>query len=128
MICLCGRLFTLLFFLRIRLPPRSTRTDTLVPYTTLFRSAVPNLAVYGAAKSGLISITKTSAVEYATRNIRVNAVCPGIIDTPPIQQARDAGMAFRKAIFVPMDRLGKPEEVADLVAWEWKSTSLTYRP
>src|SRR3546814_2056896 len=53
------------------------------------KHAVPNLAVYGAAKSGLISITKTSAVEYATRNIRVNAVCPGIIDTPPIQQARD---------------------------------------
>src|SRR3546814_6885385 len=81
------------------------------------KHSVPNLAVYGAAKSVLISITKTSAVEYATRNIRVNAVCPGIIDTPPIQQARDAGMDFRKAIFVPMDRLGKPEEVAELAAW-----------
>src|SRR3546814_16809530 len=80
------------------------------------KHAVPNLAVYGAAKSGLISITKTSAVEYATRTIRVNAVCPGIMASPPNQQARDAGMDFLKAILVSLDRLGKPKVVVKLAA------------
>src|SRR3546814_12642696 len=60
------------------------------------KHAVPNLAVYGAAKYGLISITKTSAVEYATRHIRVNVGGPGITATTPIPQARGNGMDFRK--------------------------------
>src|SRR3546814_7050989 len=59
------------FFLMIRRPPRSTRTDTLFPYTTLFRSA---------SKGALINLTKTLARAFAP-DIRINVVCPGFVAT-----------------------------------------------
>ena len=74
---------------------------------------------YVAAKHGATGLTKAAAVEYATSGIRVNAVCPGYIQTPlvqPIFQEND-GMEERVASRHPMGRLGEPEEIAQAVLW-----------
>jgi len=74
------------------------------------------MAAYTAAKHGVVGLTKNAALQYARRNIRVNAVCPGTILTPglaafgPEQQAEWADL-------IPMGRMGTPEEVADAVAY-----------
>jgi NAD(P)-dependent dehydrogenase (short-subunit alcohol dehydrogenase family) len=75
---------------------------------------------YVAAKHGLIGLTQTAALEYATRNIRVNAVCPGFIYTPLLEQAgMQVGSEMHKAIsdLHPMKRMGTSEEVAGAVIW-----------
>src|SRR5208337_3138527 len=77
--------------------------------------------IYHAAKHGVIGITKSAALEYATRGIRVNAVCPGMIRTPMFDQMIAAGQgeelnAMLRAL-VPMGRMGLPEEIADAVLW-----------
>ncbi len=69
---------------------------------------------YAAAKAGLIGATKSLALECASRGVTVNAVAPGIIDSPMIEQAFPPE---RIKALVPMQRAGKPEEVADLVAF-----------
>jgi NAD(P)-dependent dehydrogenase (short-subunit alcohol dehydrogenase family) len=76
---------------------------------------------YHAAKHGVIGFTKSAALEYATRGIRVNAVCPGMIQTPMSEKMIAEGQgeelnAMLKA-FVPMGRMGRPEEIADAVLW-----------
>lgn len=69
---------------------------------------------YAAAKAGLIGAVKSLAREVATRGITVNAVAPGVIASPAVDQAMDAA---RIAAIVPMKRAGRPEEVADLVGF-----------
>jgi NAD(P)-dependent dehydrogenase (short-subunit alcohol dehydrogenase family) len=76
---------------------------------------------YHAAKHGVIGFTKSAAMEYATYGIRVNDVCPGMMQTPMVDQMIAEGQgeelnAMLKA-YVPMGRLGRPEEVADVVLW-----------
>jgi NAD(P)-dependent dehydrogenase (short-subunit alcohol dehydrogenase family) len=79
----------------------------------------PGMGAYAAAKHGVVGLTKVAALEYATRGIRVNAVCPGVIDTPMVQR----GIARRPEIepfFLagePIGRFGQPEEVAETVTW-----------
>jgi NAD(P)-dependent dehydrogenase (short-subunit alcohol dehydrogenase family) len=76
---------------------------------------------YHAAKHGVIGFTKSAALEYATRGIRVNDVCPGMIQTPMSDKmiAEGQGPELDKMLqtFVPMKRLGKAEEIADAVLW-----------
>lgn len=74
----------------------------------------PGQANYAAAKAGVIGLTKSNAKEYASKNIRVNAVCPGYIATP---MTANLGEEFLKemAEHIPLGRLGKPEEVAGTV-------------
>lgn len=81
--------------------------------------ALPRAAAYNAAKHGVVGLTKTAAVDYGSRNIRVNAVCPGFIDTPMLQSNAGATeeMRDRLASVVPMHRVAGPAEVADVVAW-----------
>jgi NAD(P)-dependent dehydrogenase (short-subunit alcohol dehydrogenase family) len=67
----------------------------------------------------VIGLTRTAALEYATRGIRVNAVCPGTIDT---RMARDVVGGDEQALAellkeTPMGRIGKPEEIASAVLW-----------
>jgi NAD(P)-dependent dehydrogenase (short-subunit alcohol dehydrogenase family) len=74
---------------------------------------------YSASKHGVVGLTKTAAVEYAKIPIRVNAVCPGVTQTPMVE----AGVAQRprmREVFKnlhPMGRLGRPEEIGEAVAW-----------
>lgn len=75
------------------------------------------LGAYGAAKAAVINMTQTAAVEYADKGIRVNAVCPGVIDTPPIAAFAATGVDFGELVQIPMGRIGKPREVAELAAW-----------
>lgn len=77
-------------------------------------------ANYHAAKHGVLGLTKSAALEYAARNIRVNAVCPGLIWTPMADQmvASGQGEALEGMVkSIPMARHGRPEEIADAVLW-----------
>jgi 3-oxoacyl-[acyl-carrier protein] reductase len=71
---------------------------------------------YSASKAGVIGLTKSAAQEMAGRNIRVNAVAPGFIAT---RMTDELGEEARESILeeIPMDRFGKPEDVADAVAF-----------
>jgi NAD(P)-dependent dehydrogenase (short-subunit alcohol dehydrogenase family) len=65
----------------------------------------------------LINLTKTAAVEYARKGIRVNAICPGVVDTPMFDQVLAVGLKTREEAVAmhPIERLIEPEEVANLV-------------
>lgn len=81
---------------------------------------------YVAAKHGVLGLTKTAAIEYATRGIRVNAVCPGFIETPLLEQAgiiKGSEQYEAIAALHPMKRLGTPEEVAAMVVWLFSAAS-----
>jgi NAD(P)-dependent dehydrogenase (short-subunit alcohol dehydrogenase family) len=76
--------------------------------------------IYHAAKHGILGFTKSAALEYASRGIRINAICPGLIWTPMADQMVAAGQgealkAMEKS--VPMGRVGRPEEIANAVLW-----------
>ena len=73
-------------------------------------------SAYVASKHGVVGVTKTAALEYATDNIRVNAVCPGYIETPMTEETmRRRGPELMAQ--VPTGRLGKPEDIAEAVVW-----------
>jgi NAD(P)-dependent dehydrogenase (short-subunit alcohol dehydrogenase family) len=80
---------------------------------------VPMLSAYNASKHGVVGLTKTAALEYAQKNIRVNCVCPGVIDTPMVRRMVDSG-GMNEQEFVaaePVRRMGKPEEIGQGVVW-----------
>lgn len=77
---------------------------------------------YTATKHGVIGLTKVAAIENAKHGIRVNAVCPGFIETPMVMErgvkaGRDPAMYEELKRLHPMGRLGKPEEIGEAVAW-----------
>lgn len=78
-----------------------------------------NLPAYCASKGGVIQLTKTAALEYATRNIRVNAICPAVIMTEMVERITNHDPAVQEefAKLQPMERAGRPEEIADSVIW-----------
>jgi meso-butanediol dehydrogenase / (S,S)-butanediol dehydrogenase / diacetyl reductase len=83
---------------------------------------VRKMAAYSASKSGIISLTSSLALDHAPDNIRVNAVCPGAIETPMlatlIDEAADRQAAVQRMVDVhPLGRLGRPEEVASVIAF-----------
>ena len=78
-----------------------------------------NLPAYTASKHGAIGLTRTAALEYARQGLRINAVCPGVIDTPMVQRFTqgNAEALDQLASAEPVGRFGKPEEVGDAVIW-----------
>ncbi|MDF3887612.1 glucose 1-dehydrogenase [Cupriavidus basilensis] len=77
------------------------------------------IAAYHGTKHGVIGLTRSAALEYAARGIRVNAVCPGTIDTPMVSTMLERGMLAMDDLLrdLPMKRLGRAEEIADAVLW-----------
>jgi NAD(P)-dependent dehydrogenase (short-subunit alcohol dehydrogenase family) len=79
----------------------------------------PGISAYTASKHGVIGLTRTAALEYATKGIRVNAVCPGTIDTAFSRAVVDWDEQKFEALAQapPIGRAGKPEEIASVVLW-----------
>lgn len=77
----------------------------------------PNITAYCASKGGVVQLTKTAALEYATQNIRINCICPGIIWTPMLERFTGGDEETKKQFTAmePVGRMGKPEEVAQAV-------------
>ncbi len=76
-------------------------------------------AAYHATKHGVIGLTKSAGVEYAARGIRVNAVCPGVIDTPMFTDLLERSPEAMEGVKrdQPIERLGRPDEIAAAVLW-----------
>jgi 2-keto-3-deoxy-L-fuconate dehydrogenase len=83
---------------------------------------VPNRFAYGVSKAAVIGLTKSVAADYVTQGIRVNAICPGTVESPSLQERMRAQGDYdtARAAFIarqPMGRLGTPEEIADLALY-----------
>ena len=83
---------------------------------------VPNRLVYGASKAAVIGLTKALAADYTSKGIRVNAICPGTVETPSLYERMKAQGDFEKAkaSFIarqPMGRLAQADEIAGLVVY-----------
>jgi NAD(P)-dependent dehydrogenase (short-subunit alcohol dehydrogenase family) len=76
-------------------------------------------AAYAAAKHGVVGLTKSAALDYASQNIRINAVCPGIIATPMMDRFTGGTHEGEQRVITqePIGRMGKPEEIAATVVW-----------
>lgn len=79
----------------------------------------PGLPAYVASKHAIAGLTKTAALEYAKLNIRINAVCPGVIKTPMVDRltGKDKEVEKNYESMEPVGRMGQPEEVAEAVIW-----------
>ncbi|SDR51750.1 SDR family oxidoreductase [Paraburkholderia tuberum] len=88
---------------------------------------VPNRFAYGASKAAVVGLTKSVAADFVTRGVRCNAICPGTVSSPSLEQriaaqaqAQGASLDTVQAAFVarqPMGRIGKPEEIAALALY-----------
>ncbi len=76
----------------------------------------PNSSPYVASKHGVIGLTKTAAAEYSESGVRVNAICPGVIETPMVE-ASDQAMIEGITAATPIGRLGEPPEIGDAAVW-----------
>jgi NAD(P)-dependent dehydrogenase (short-subunit alcohol dehydrogenase family) len=76
-------------------------------------------AAYVAAKHGVVGLTRAAALDYASQNIRINAVCPGIINTPMMDRFTGGTPEGRQQVISqePIGRMGQPEEIANAVLW-----------
>lgn len=79
----------------------------------------PGRSAYSAAKHGILGLTKSAAIEYAPKGIRINAICPGTIDTPMVQNMIETSdLSAEEAIgLMPIGRLGEANEIADAVLY-----------
>lgn len=75
------------------------------------------LSAYNAAKHGVVGLTRNAALEFAPAGVRVNCICPGVIDTPLVARAFGSSEGIRETMhrFHPLGRMGKPEEIAPCV-------------
>lgn len=82
-------------------------------------AGLANLGAYTASKHGVVGLTKSSALEYAPMGIRINAICPGPVETPMVQKALADHPEHMDAVIreIPAGRLGRSEEIAGTVLW-----------
>jgi NAD(P)-dependent dehydrogenase (short-subunit alcohol dehydrogenase family) len=107
----------------------------LITSSVLARLGVANYSAYCTSKAGLLGLMRSWAVQYAPQNILVNAICPGWVDTTMAQQGLQSiadGIGISKQEFydmamqsVPLRRMSRPEEIADLVAYLLSQGSIT---
>ncbi|MFC3705192.1 SDR family oxidoreductase [Devosia honganensis] len=111
--------------IRAVLPQMLERRDgAIINMATVASSVkgVPNRAAYTISKAAVVGLTKSIAADYTSANIRVNAICPGTVDSPSLHerwQATGDFEAARKAFIArqPIGRIARPEEVADLAVY-----------
>lgn len=82
----------------------------------------PNRFIYGMSKAAILGMTKSAAVDYVTKGVRVNAICPGTVDSPSLHERLRATGDYQGALasFIarqPMGRIGRPEEIAALAVY-----------
>ncbi len=107
------------------LPGMLERGDgTIINMASIASSSkgVPNRCAYGTTKAAVIGLTKAVAADYVTRGIRCNAICPGTVESPSLEERMRAQGNYdeARAAFIarqPMGRLGTPEEIADLAVY-----------
>jgi 2-keto-3-deoxy-L-fuconate dehydrogenase len=85
-------------------------------------AAVPNRFVYSASKAAIVGITKSVATDYVKRGIRCNAICPGTIQSPSLEERLKATGNYEEskiafAVRQPVGRLGTPEEIAEFALY-----------
>jgi 2-keto-3-deoxy-L-fuconate dehydrogenase len=111
--------------IRAVLPQMLERRDgAIINMATVASSVkgVPNRAAYSISKAAVVGLTKSIAADYTGRNIRVNAICPGTVDSPSLHERWQATGDFegaRKAFIArqPIGRIARPDEVADLAVY-----------
>lgn len=111
--------------IRAILPQMVERKDgAIINMATVASSikGVPNRAAYSISKAAVIGLTKSIAADYTTANIRVNAICPGTVESPSLHDRWNATGDFegaRKAFIArqPIGRIARPDEVADLAVY-----------
>jgi len=121
----CFRLNTLSCFLGLKyeIPRMIESGGGAIVNTGSLASLIgsPGLSAYVSAKHGVAGLTKTAALEFATRNVRINAICPGATDTPMMRRAMDRfGVVdpdILKHWVEPMGRFGRPQEQAEAAVW-----------
>ena len=87
--------------------------------SSLGQVAIAHQSAYATSKHGVIGLTRAAAVEYSEHGIRVNAVLPGVIQTPIIDSLEETHPGFKEALLAkhPFGRLGSPRDIAEAVAW-----------
>ncbi|MHB8109821.1 MAG: SDR family oxidoreductase [Syntrophorhabdaceae bacterium] len=95
------------------------RSESAVNAAKCCHRPLDHLRAYMASKHGVIGLTKTAVLEYAKEGIRVNALCPGAINTPMIDEAEILYPQVREFLtsMHPIGRLGEAEEIANAVVW-----------
>jgi NAD(P)-dependent dehydrogenase (short-subunit alcohol dehydrogenase family) len=85
----------------------------------IIASGMPSQPAYTASKHAVIGLTKTAALTYARRNIRVNALCPGVTHTPMVDRVARLGPEVKEKLdnFSPIGRMARPEEIAEAAIW-----------
>ena len=98
---------------------RETGMTTIVNNASLMgQVSSRGLAAYCASKAGVISLTRSMALDHATQGLRVNCVCPGIIYTPMLERRFERGQDRRETVFrPPVHYIGRPEDVAAAIAY-----------
>ena len=107
--------------MKYQIPQMITQGGGVIVNTTSVAGLVGthSMPVYGASKHAVIGLTKSAALEYARKGIRINAVCPSVIRTPMVERGFAEFPQFVEATkrINPMRRLGEPDEVAAAVLW-----------
>jgi NAD(P)-dependent dehydrogenase (short-subunit alcohol dehydrogenase family) len=132
---LTGTYLTVQHFLPALQRSENPFKQIVITSSVLARLGVANYSAYCASKAGLLGLMRSWAVQFAPENILVNAICPGWVDTAMAQEGLQGiadGIGISKAEFfdiamqsVPLKKMSAPEEIADLVAYLVRQTSIT---
>ncbi len=113
-VTLDGTFFGMRAALSVMIPQQSGSIINMASAVAL--GPQPTLGAYGAAKAAIVHLTKTAALENAAHGIRINAIAPGMVETPPMMAwAKHAPQGLERLIkMIPMRRMGQPDEIANV--------------